>query len=261
MFNASVMENIVALLPEGVSVVQALIVIVAACLAAALTASFGLGGGLILLAVMSAVLPTMAVIPVHGIAQLGSNAGRALLQLRHVIWSIFLWFSIGGLLGIFLGGQVVIGMPAWALKIGIASFVLLSVWGPKIRIPSHGPLAFFLTGAVGTFLTLFFGATGPVVATVLARADLSRFATMATHGACMLMQHLMKVVTFGVLGFVYAPWVPFISVVLLAGFIGTLNGTRILKILPEEKFKTGFKIVITLIAFYLLISAGMGVLT
>lgn len=252
------METALAILPEGVSLLQAIIVIITACMAAALTASLGLGGGMVLLAVMSAALPIVAVIPVHGVAQLGSNAGRALLQLRHVVWPIFLWFGLGGLLGTFLGGQVVVSMPVWFLKTAIACFILFSVWGPKFQIPSPGPRAFFLTGAVGAFLTLFFGATGPIAATMLARANLDRFATMATHGACMLAQHLMKVVTFGALGFAYAPWVPLIAMVLLAGFVGTLAGTRMLTHLPEAKFKAGFKLVITLIAFYLLVSAMIG---
>lgn len=252
------MEFLTPWLPEGVSVAGAMIVIVVAALGAGLTASLGLGGGLVLLAVMSMMLPVAAVIPVHGVAQIGSNASRTLLQLRHVVWPIFLWFSLGGVLGTMLGGQVVIAMPAWALKGGVGCFVLLSIWGPKLSIPSPGVRAFFVTGTVGAFLSLFFGATGPIAASLLARANLNRFAMVATHGSCMVAQHLMKVIAFGVLGFAYGPFVPLMALIVLAGFAGSWAGTKLLRKLPEAQFQAGFKIILTVIAFYLLISAGVG---
>lgn len=246
-------------LPEGMTALNAVIVVVAAMMAAGLTAALGLGGGLVLIAVMSATMPIAAVIPVHGVAQLGSNAGRTLIQLRHVVWPIFIWFTLGGLIGVLVGSQVVVAMPENLLKAGVGLFCLLSVWGsvllPNIKIPKPGAGSFITTGAVGSFLTLFFGATGPIAASIIGRAKLDRFATTGTHGACMLSQHLLKVVTFGLIGFAYGPWVPFIVVLVSAGLLGTWIGTRILIRLPEKSFKIAFQFAITAIAVWLLVSA------
>ena len=55
-------------------------------LTSALTAALGLGGGVALLAAMATVLPPVALIPVHGVIQLGSNVGRAVIQRSHVAW-------------------------------------------------------------------------------------------------------------------------------------------------------------------------------
>ena len=256
---ALVME-LTNLLPDGISAIGALAVIGIAMIAAGLTAAFGLGGGLILLAAMSALLPPLAVIPVHGVAQLGSNAGRTLLQLRHVVWPVLLWFTLGGVLGTILGGQIIIGLPPALLKLGVGAFVLLSMWGPSIKIPKPGARSFFVTGAIGGFLTLFFGATGPIAATVLRRTEWERFAITATHGACMLGQHLLKVVTFGALGFAYHDWIWLIALILSAGFVGTLLGTRLLVKLPEKTFRSGFKTVLTVVGLYLILSAGFALI-
>ena len=100
------MELLASLVPEGVAPVLAAAVIFASFFTSALTASFGLGGGLALLAVMSATLPAAAVIPVHGVAQLGANFSRFTLQQRHVLWPIILWFALGSALGAFVGGLI-----------------------------------------------------------------------------------------------------------------------------------------------------------
>ena len=246
-------------LPDGMTALSAVIVVITAMLTAGLTAALGLGGGLVLIAVMSATMPIIAVIPVHGFAQLGSNAGRTLIQFRHVVWPIFFWFTAGGIVGVLAGGQLVIAMPENLLKAGVGLFCLISVWGsvllPTINIPKPGAGSFFATGTIGSFLTLFFGATGPIAAAVIGRANLDRFATTGTHGACMLSQHLMKVITFGVIGFAYGPWVPFIVMLVCAGFVGTWIGSRILIRLPEKSFKIGLQMTITAIAVWLLISA------
>ncbi|MCB1915218.1 MAG: hypothetical protein KDG52_05820, partial [Rhodocyclaceae bacterium] len=51
-----------------------------------MTAALGAGGGVMLLAVMAQVLPPQVIIPVHGIVQMGSNLGRAIMAWRHIDW-------------------------------------------------------------------------------------------------------------------------------------------------------------------------------
>ncbi|MEL7486060.1 MAG: hypothetical protein AAGJ87_02465 [Pseudomonadota bacterium] len=70
------MDWIAAFTPEEISPIAAGVVIIISFFTAALTAAFGLGGGLALLGAMSALLPPAAVIPVHGVAQMGSNLSR-----------------------------------------------------------------------------------------------------------------------------------------------------------------------------------------
>ena len=253
------MEWLIELLPDDVTLLQALILIGVAGFTSALTAAIGIGGGLILLAVMTTLFPVSVAIPVHGVLQLGSNAGRAILQWRHVDRSILLWIALGGLLGTVSGAQIIVEIAEAPLKIGVAIFVLLSVWGPKIKIPKPGAKTFFATGAVGAFLTLFFGATGPIVASVLGRTGLDRFTIVATHGGAMVIQHSFKIIAFGFLGFSYAQWLPVMVAALSFGFIGTKIGLKFLTKLPEQRFRDIFKITLTLIAFYLILAAARGI--
>ncbi len=249
--------EIVPLLPDGLPLWAAIVAVAAAFLSAALTAAFGIGGGLALLAVMSVVFPAPAVVPIHGVAQLGSNTGRFVLQIKDTLWPIVLWFSAGGLLGALLGGRLAVELPVWALRAGVAAFILYTVWGPRPKGFSPGPVTFFSTGAVGAFLTMFFGATGPIAATMLSAAKLNRLNMVATHATCMVAQHGMKILIFGALGFAYGPWMWLISAILVFGFLGTWLGTHFLRRMPEASFQRGFRYVLTVIAIYLIIAAGL----
>lgn len=243
------------LLPADLPLWAAVAAIVASFFTAALTAAFGLGGGLALLAIMSAVFPAPAVIPIHGVAQLGSNTSRFILQRRHIVWPIALWFTGGGVLGAVGGGRIAVDLPTWGLQAGVGFFILYTLWGPKPLGRSPGPRTFFTTGAVAAFLTMFFGATGPIAATMVARVNLDRHHTTATHAACMVGQHTLKILVFGLLGFAYASWLPIIAAILATGFAGTFVGTRVLKKMPEAVFARGFKGLLSGLALYLLVSA------
>ncbi|WDI32894.1 sulfite exporter TauE/SafE family protein [Hyphococcus flavus] len=245
------------LLPENLTIWAAVAAVMASFFTAALTAAFGLGGGLALLALMSAVFPAPAVIPVHGVAQAGSNAGRFYLQRKDVVWSIVVMFSAGGVIGAAIGGRLAVETPVWLLRGGVGLFILYSVWGPSIKKFAPGRITFFTTGVVASFLTMFFGATGPIAATMLSAAKLDRLNLVATHAACMVFQHTFKIIAFGVLGFAFAEWAFVIVAILLSGFAGTYAGTHFLRRMPERTFKRGFKYILTAIAIYLLIAAAI----
>ena len=250
------METAASLLPEGVALWAAGLVIFASFFTAALTAAFGLGGGLALLAVMSALFPAAAVIPVHGAAQAGANAGRLYLQRKDVVWRIVLIFSLGGLIGAAIGGRLAVEAPVWLLRGGVGAFILFTVWGPKPKSFAPGPSTFLLTGVAAGFLTMFFGATGPIAAAMLSATALSRLNIVATHAAAMVIQHLTKIAAFGLFGFAFAEWAWLIAAILLSGFAGTYAGTHYLRTMPEETFRRGFKLILTAIAVYLLAAAG-----
>ncbi len=249
------MDILASFSPDGVTMIEMLAVIMASFFTAALTAAFGLGGGLALIGIMSAVLPAAAVVPVHGVAQLGANASRFALQKKNVVWPIVVWFSAGGVLGVAAGGNLAISLPAWALQAGVGGFILYTLWGPRPFAFTPGRKTFFLTGAAGAFLTMFFGATGPIAATMLSATKLKRLNLVATHAACMVAQHALKIAAFGFLGFAYADWAPLIIAVVVSGFLGTALGTHLLLRMPEVIFKRGFKSVLTAIAVYLFAAA------
>jgi len=255
------MDAAASLLPDGLPLWAVLAAIIASFFTAALTAAFGLGGGLALLAVMSAIFPAPAVVPVHGVAQLGANAGRFFLQRKDTVWPIVLAFTAGGVLGAGLGGRLALELSPQALRAGVGLFILAAVWGPHPKGFSPGTATFFTTGAAGAFLTMFFGATGPIAAAMLSATKLKRLNIAATHAACMTAQHGLKIAMFGLFGFAYGEWAPVILAILISGFAGTALGTRFLRRMPEAAFSRGFKFVLTAVAFYLLGAALLSIRT
>jgi uncharacterized membrane protein YfcA len=243
------------LLPAGVSELAAVGLVALSLFTSALTAAAGIGGGLVLLSVMASFLPPVIVIPIHGVVQLGSNAGRAALLRHSIDRHILLPFALGSVLGIAVGAKLFVALPTPTLQIILGLFVLASVWLPKLKA-SHIPIrAFTIVGMVGSFCTMFVGATGPFVASFITPDRLPRHAVVATHAACMTLQHTLKVIAFGFLGFAFLPWAPLLVAMVGAGFLGTMLGRRLLDRLPHHVFSRIFKVILTMLALRLLYAA------
>ena len=246
-----------ALLPPEVPALAALGLVALSLFTSALTAAAGIGGGLVLLGVMAAFLPPVTVIPIHGVVQLGSNAGRAVLLREHIDRRILIPFALGSIVGIAIGARLFVALPTPVLQIILGLFVLASVWLPKLRASSIPDRGFAVVGAVGSFCTMFVGATGPFVASFITPDRLERHAVVATHASCMTLQHSLKVFAFGLLGFAFLPWLPLLAAMIGAGLVGTMLGRRLLDRLPHRLFSRIFKAVLTLLALRLLYAAAV----
>lgn len=236
------------LLPADVGPLFALVLIIGSLFTSAITAAFGLGGGIAMMALLAGALPLAVVVPVHGVIQLGSNSGRAIVQRRHIVWRIVLWLGVGAVFGAWIGGYAVAGLPDRPLKLALALFVLWSVWGAKPKFQRLPAYAIGVAGVASAAVSMVFGATGPLVAALLNPLIKDRFGLVATHAASMVLQHLLKIAVFGLLGFDFLPWLPLIAAMVATGFIGTLAGTHLLRRMPETMFRIGFKTVMTLLA-------------
>src|SRR6218665_439581 len=93
-----------------------------------ITATFSLGGGTLMVAVLALVFPPAIVVPLHGAIQLGSNAGRAVVQRAHIQWSFVIWIGLGALVGTIVGGQFTTILPEHLFQAAIALFVLVTTW-------------------------------------------------------------------------------------------------------------------------------------
>lgn len=241
-----------ALVPPDLSAGFALLLVAASFATSALTAGLGIGGGVALLALMAYGMPVAALIPVHGVVQLGSNLGRFAVQRRHVHWRTLGAFALGSALGAGLGGRFVVGLPEAWLGLMLGAFVLVMTWVKVPKLAAASPLVLAVGGAAGSFLTMFFGATGPFVAAVLGAAFPERMTLVATHAAAMVVQHGLKILVFGLLGFAFAPYVPLLAAMIATGFLGTLAGTALLRRVPEARFRIAFRAVLTVLALDLM---------
>ncbi|MCV6547728.1 MAG: sulfite exporter TauE/SafE family protein [Cohaesibacter sp.] len=225
----------------------------------ALTAAFGIGGGVALLAILSLIMPVTTLIPLHGAVQMGSNAGRSWHFKSFINWPFWLTFAIGACLGTILGSHFIITLPDALLKLVLALFILFLIWGPKPTQIEGGKTAIVAGGTLSSLASIFVGATGPLVGAILAGRtdpDMSkRQSIVATHAACMTLQHGLKILAFGMIGFAFENWLGLLIAMIIAGYLGTLTGGAILKYIPDKLFKTHFKSLLTGIALFMLIKA------
>ena len=216
------------------------------------TASLGVGGGVLLLAIMAQILPPQVIIPVHGIVQLGSNVGRAVLSWRHIDWRVIGAFLPGALVGALVGSFVIVSLPPRYIYLSIAAFTLFLCWGPRLPAIALGRGGTVAAGALTTFLTLFAGATGPLVGAFIKQKQVDRFVTVATFAAAMSLQHSLKAVVFQAAGFDLRPWIGLMLGMIAGGTVGTWLGLRLLRRFPDHYFQLAFKLVLSLLALRLL---------
>jgi len=246
------LDGVASLLPEGLTALSAFVLIVASFFTSALTAAVGVGGGLLMLALMTYLVPISALIPVHGLVQLGSNTGRSYVQRAHINWLIVFYFLIGSVFGALAGAALVIQLPDAFLKGLLGLFILIMVWMKLPKLEKPHPVFLGVGGLITTFITMFVGATGPLVAVFFSRVFTQHRQMVATHGMAMTVQHTLKVLAFGFAGFAFWQWVPVILVIVTTGFIGTKVGSVILNKLPERNLKLCFKFVMTLVGLDLI---------
>jgi len=249
-----------SLLPSSLTILDALALTLASLFTSYLTASIGIGGGTMLLAIMAQLVPIKALIPVHGIIQLGSNLSRAGLLRKDISILHAAYFLLGSMIGAIVGGNLVITLPVTILQIVLGTFILFSVWGPKVKTNASSLPLLCVNGGVSTLLTMFVGATGPFVLACLRPFTFSPTKLVATSAACMVIQHLLKVIVFGLLGFAFTDYALLMIAMLIAGFIGTFFGRKMLLKVDERKFNIMLNAVLSVLALKLCYSGLINIL-
>jgi uncharacterized membrane protein YfcA len=247
-------ENLTSL-PDGLTQLAFWVLMVASFIGSFITAALGIGGGALVLLVMASVMPPAAIIPVHGMVQLGSNAGRAAMLLRFVHGPALPGFLIGSVIGSAIGGVVVIELPPSMVQIGLGLFI---IWSVLAKPPAWLSNQAWIAGGISSFLTMFFGATGVFVANFTKSFKLDRHAHVATHATLMTAQHLLKVLIFGLLGFAFGAWAGVIVAMILAGLVGTYAGGFLLNRMSERNFKIALDALLILISLRLIYQGVTG---
>lgn len=222
----------------------------AAFAAATMTGVFGVGGGVLLIVLMAQFIPPAVLIPLHALVMLYSNTHRAYIQRAHVRWDYVKPFLLGSLVGVALVSPLVSFVPDSIGQIALGAFVLVSTWRPEWMQLSRWMPVF--SGGLTSGLTMFLGATGPMVMSVLPRADWNKHQVVGTHGMAMTFQHGIKAVAFLVMGFALEDWWLALIAMCLGSNVGNVLGAALLGKVPELGFKQIIRWLLTLLALRLL---------
>jgi uncharacterized membrane protein YfcA len=235
---------------------ELLVIGIAAVATSVLSALAGLGGGIILLAVVAQFFVPAVAIPIHGGIQLVSNGSRAAILRKDIAWrsvglSALLLFP-ASLLGVALATSV----PAAATRLTIGIFVLIVAWRPGLlkRQQADGlpDRTLVGVGAVSGFLNTTVGASGPVTSPFFKAVTASHTAFVATAGAAQVLAHLSKIVAFSLDDFSITDHILVIAIGAVGVTVGSWIGTRLLGRVSEEGLDLLFKVVLTALAVRLI---------
>ncbi|MEM7043565.1 MAG: TSUP family transporter, partial [Pseudomonadota bacterium] len=158
------------------------ILVITAFLAALLSTSIGAGGGLLLLGLAN-FMPASAVIPTHASVMLfGSLFGWNLLR-ESADHKVITPFVLGSIIGLGLAASFVGKLSHHTLSLILAGFLLITTW---IRLPQSLTLSRHYSwqcGLVSSFLSVFVGATRPMLLTMFSKTFDDHKTVVATVNA------------------------------------------------------------------------------
>ena len=237
------------------SLVVAAALLLAVFFTSTLSGIFGMAGGLVLLAILLAILPVGTAIAVQGAIQIIANGSRAWFSREFIDWRI---------LGIICLGLVAAAAILFIVRytpdlatvcIGIGLLPVL-VWIPKgwLALDASKPHHAFICGFLGGGLNLTVGVSGPTVDIFFIRTPMDRRTIIATKAATQVVSHAAKVVFYWNAAMVLAP-LEWGAIVLAAPFAiaGTSAGHWILQRLTDANFRRWTRWIVTAIGIFYLI--------
>jgi len=219
-----------------------------AFLTSALTGVIGMGGGLLLLIVMTEFLPFAALIPVHGINQLVTHSSRALISLKDIQRRNTIHFALGAIVGSIVGAQFIMSVSESLFKMLLGVFVLLCLIIPYFKNPPALPFKWPIVGAITSFCGLFVGATGLLIAPFYLTEKLTKEQLVATKAASQVFIHSTKVAAFFFVGFTIGPYLLLIILMCIMSFLGSVVSKRILNNVSDKIFGLLFRIAIIVLS-------------
>ena len=248
------------------------ILAISALITSSISAVLGMVGGIILLGIMAIIIPQgYMVIALHGVIQLFSNTTRTYIFRNHIKKNIINEFIVGALIGAGVSALIVFSLiqfyevnSASEIKvdflkpiIGVFIIWYLFLKGPKKEKKSK---SFIKVGLISGLASIFVGATGPLIAPFFLSSSLTKENIIANKAACQTITHLTKIPLF--IYFFNVSYVQEYSLLLpliLAVYIGTNLGKKLLSFIPEKMFRILFKTALTMIAVKLIVGEFLGI--
>ena len=149
-------------------------------------------------------------------------------------------FVIGTIVGSLFGANIVDYLSPGVGQVGVGLFILYSLFG---TFPPLGRKYILVGGIATTIMSMLFGASGPIVSTLIRNMGFNPTKHVTIHGAFMTSQHLFKSIGFFFIGFAFQEYILLVGTMIFVGFFGTYFGKKVL----ISKGKHYFQKVLTII--------------
>ena len=213
----------------------------------------GIGGGMMLIAILQSFLPLNALIPVHGLTQMSSNLSRAVFGYKDVQFEVIPKFLLGSFLGIALFASILNFISLEYVPLFIGVYILLSLWSEKFNEKIKRYESYFLAGFFQTGLSMVVGATGPLTMTLLLKDYKDKDKVVATGAALMSLTHILKVFVFMYFGFVFFDYIGIIIAMVIGAIAGSWAGTKLRDKIDGKKFIIILKVLLTALSIQVII--------
>ncbi|MCM2343010.1 MAG: sulfite exporter TauE/SafE family protein [Alphaproteobacteria bacterium] len=237
------------------------LITVATFLTAILSGVFGMAGGIIMMALLLAVMPVASAMVLHAAIQLVSNGWRCFLWRGHIVWHVTPFYGLGIVAGVGLISVVEYVPDKATALIVVGSVPLLALVLQRfIRLSIMHRGQTFVTAMVLTFIQMTGGVVGPLLDLLYNNAPLTRQQIVATKAMTQTVMHLVRLVYFGSLiplltgqqGWPAGLDPAFMLLFMLAAIAGTTAAAPLLHRINDNHFKYLSKILIVLISLYCL---------
>jgi len=222
------------------------ILIISSVFTAIISAVIGMGGGVLLLSIMTFFLPAQSLIPIHGVVQLISNSTRVYYLKAYIKWDYYRYYILGLPIGA-IGSTYLLKyiFQKQYIYLLLALIIFYAVFKPK-KLPEFKvkQKSWILIGIFTGILAILVGAVGPMLAVFFIRDDFEKEEIVSTKAMMQLSAHLIKIPAFLYLEFDYTSNLFLISIMGIAVIIGTKFGIKLLKRVDKNSFKILFKTVL-----------------
>lgn len=211
--------------------------------AAALSATTGMAGGILMFLTMNVSIPLRPLIAIHGSVQIFNNAAQSFFLRGAIRWGMCGWFALGAVIG---AAVTTVGLAKFvpeALTLGLLCamtfYTLLRPSSlPALRLSDRNHLWLgVITGTVG----IVAGAVDPILGAFLLREDLSKEEIVANKALMQLATHLTKIPAFVYLGFSFRDHLALIALFACAAVLGARFGVFLLARIKPKFFILAMK--------------------
>lgn len=219
-----------------------------------ITGVIGVGGGLLLIAILPSFLPVNDLIPIHGLNQITSNLSRAYFGYKDIQFQVVPKFLIGSLVGvgIFVCFLKIISLTYIPLFIGI--YILLSLWSRSFNNKITKYENYYVIGFFQTGLSVVVGTTGQLAMVKLLKEFKDKDKVVATSAILMSMTHILKIIVFIYFGFVFYDYISIIISMIIGSILGSYSGSKLRNKINGEKLIFALKILLSMLAAKSIIS-------
>jgi uncharacterized membrane protein YfcA len=220
-------------------------------------AAFGPTGGL-QLAIVAMVAPPPLTIPLHAWISSTSAVFRTITLWEHIVWKYFAAFACVSIAASVVGVWATTRIDTHILEVVVGLTIVYSAvrlsWPRKSLALTWISLP-VITGAVTGFMTIFVGASGPLLLSLMSSRFRERHELMATHSVCLSLQHFSKLVLFGAVGVAILGHPELLGTITLASASGTWVGKRVLQRTPERTYRITLSVFMFLSGIFVLAKA------